>query len=313
MNPVWYTKYRPKTIEDYVFNDEKLKSQVQKWIENGSTPHLLLTGAPGCGKTSLARLLVEQLGIEETDIKKISATIFTKKGDVEELEPFLNSGSWGGKGRYIILDEGDKMPPKIQDMLRNIIGEEDEDYRFIITGNYTHKFTPAFKSRLTHIQFKEMPKDSFIDRLFTIMEQESVMPKSEEDFMKLVDATYPDLRSAIDMLEADTIDGTYTFKDSGEEIADWAVDSVALMQAGKFRECRELVVKSLSLEEYDTFFTFLYENLELIMEFNGEVDYNKVDAGIIAIKNAAAEDSLIANREINLAALMIRLGKIYNG
>lgn len=313
MEQVWFTKYRPKNVDEYVFNDEHLKEQVKQWIERGSFPHLLLTGDPGCGKTSLAKMLIDTIGYDDIDVKHVSASVCNRVENIRnDIVPYVESGAYGDKGRIVILDEGDKLTTDAKDMLRNLVGEENEDYRFILIGNYEHKFPPALKSRFTHIAFKAMPKNEFQLRLIEIIDKENVTITDEQHFIDLVDSKYPDLRGAINALEANTINGVYKPVQMTSEIKDWQTDSIAMMQAGNFREARELLTKSLSYEEYDSFYTMMYENIEVIMS---DEDFNpiplKVDAGLLAIKNAMVDDTMVANREINLAALMVRLHKIY--
>ena len=73
-NQLWVERYRPKSVTDYVFVDERQKQQVEGWIANGSIPHLLLSGDPGTGKTTLAKVLIHELGVEDYDVLEINAS-----------------------------------------------------------------------------------------------------------------------------------------------------------------------------------------------------------------------------------------------
>ena len=108
---LWTEKYRPKDVDGYVFRDTQQREQIQAWIKEGSIPHLLLSGAPGVGKTTLAKILITQLEIDEYDVLEINAsrensvdTIRDKISGFVETMPF-------GKFKVVLLDEADYISP----------------------------------------------------------------------------------------------------------------------------------------------------------------------------------------------------------
>ena len=111
MKELWVEKFRPKTVSEYVFVDDSQKRQVQSWIKEGSIPHLLFSGAAGIGKTTLAKVLLNELGIESYDILEINAsrennveTVRDKIINFVQMMPF-------GPFKCVLLDEADYLTP----------------------------------------------------------------------------------------------------------------------------------------------------------------------------------------------------------
>lgn len=106
MKEVWYKKYRPREVKDYVFQDDFLKSKVEEWIEKKFFGNIMLLGSPGSGKTSLAKLLVEQCGFDDSDVRYISASLTNGIDDIrEKVVNFSERSSFGMNGRVVVLDE----------------------------------------------------------------------------------------------------------------------------------------------------------------------------------------------------------------
>jgi replication factor C small subunit len=143
MKELWVEKYRPKTIEDYVFKDEAQKRQVKAWINEGSIPHLLFSGSAGIGKTTLAKVLLNELNIEDFDVLEINASrensvdvIRDKITNFVQMIPF-------GPFKVVLLDEADYLTLNAQAILRGLMETYSSTSRFILTCNYPNKVIPA--------------------------------------------------------------------------------------------------------------------------------------------------------------------------
>lgn len=205
----------------------------------------------------------------------------------------------------IVTHNCDYLSPNAQAGLRNVIGENDH-VRFILIGNYPHKIIDALKSRCMPIMFNEMSKNNFIARLCDILIAENVNA-TEEALMAHVEACYPDLRKAINSLEAMTKNGVLQMPIvTTGEATDWMNYALAYFESGDIETGRKYILDNITYDDYEFFYDYLYRNVEI---FSG-TDADKRDACIIAIADALVTDVSVANREINLSACLSRLSRI---
>ena len=144
---LWVEKYRPSTVKDYVFKDNTQRKQVQNWINDGGIPHLLFSGSPGTGKTTIAKVLINELSIEDADVLYINAS---RDNGVEmirkKITAFSETMPWGDF-KVILLDEADHISPEGQAALRGVMEQYHASVRFILTCNYPNMIIPALHSR----------------------------------------------------------------------------------------------------------------------------------------------------------------------
>ena len=136
MKQLWAEKYRPRTIDEYVFRDDAQREQVKSWIDSGAIPHLLFSGAPGVGKTTLARILIHQLAINEYDVLEINASRENSVDTIrDKITGFVQTMPFGDF-KVVLLDEADYISPNGQAALRGVMETYHASARFILTCNY---------------------------------------------------------------------------------------------------------------------------------------------------------------------------------
>jgi DNA polymerase III delta prime subunit len=140
MKDLWVEKYRPNTIDGYVFKDPSQKEQIQSWIKQGTIPHLLLSGSAGIGKTTIAKILINELDVQDTDVLIANGSKEGRKIEwVDKLIMFCQTMPFG-EFKVVLIDEADYMNlHSVQPALRNLMEEYSTSVRFILTCNYPNK------------------------------------------------------------------------------------------------------------------------------------------------------------------------------
>ena len=305
MKELWVEKCRPRDVDGYVFRDEVQREQVKQWIKEGTIPHLLFSGAAGIGKTTLAKILINALGIDTYDVLEINASRENNVDNVRNnITNFVSTMPFG-QFKIVLLDEADYLSPNAQAALRGVMEEYAQTARFIMTCNYPHKIIPALHSRCQGFHIEKVDHTEFTARAATVLVTEGV--EFELDVLdSYVKATYPDLRKCLNLLQMNSVDGKLKSpSESNAGTADYKLAMVDLFKAGKVREARKLLCEQARPEEMEEIFKWMYNNLELFAQTE-----EQKDEAIIAIRKGAANASLVADQEINLSATFTELIQI---
>ena len=306
MKELWVEKYRPNTADGYVFVDDQQREQVLTWIRDGSIPHLMLSGPAGTGKTTLAKLLINELGIDDFDVMYANGSKEARKVEwVDKLISFCQTMPFG-KFKIVLIDEADYMNPNsVQPALRNLMEDYSQSVRFILTCNYPNKIIPPLHSRCQGFHITKTDHTEFTARVATVLVTEGV--EFELDTLDTyVKATYPDLRKCLNLLQPNSQSGTLVPPDAADRaVKDWKLDCVGLFKAGRVREARTLLCQSADAEESNDIFRWMYDNLELWADTP-----EKQDQAIIIIRDGIAKIPLVIDQEINLSATLIELSNI---
>lgn len=302
---LWVEKYRPKTLSEYVFKDTRQKKIVEGWIKDKSIPHLLFHGSAGTGKTTLAKVLINDLEMEDADVLYINASRDNGVDLIRErITRFASTMPWG-EFKIILLDEADYITPNGQAALRGVMEEYHSVVRFILTCNYVNRIIPAVKSRLQEFHISNQDQTDFTARVAEILIEEGI-DVDIETIDHYVRATYPDLRKTINSVQQNITDGKLTPPDESDELAsDWRLQMVSLFRDKKLRDARQLICSNATPEDFDDIYKFLYRNLD----FFGDTDEAQ-DAAVVIIRNGMVKHTQVADPEINLAATMIELENI---
>ena len=303
-NQLWVEKYRPETVKDYVFVDQYQKDQVEGWIRDESIPHLLFSGDPGTGKTTLAKVLIHELGVEDYDVLEINASRENSVDVVRnKIVNFVQTMPFG-KFKVVLLDEADYLTPAGQAALRNDMEAYHLTARFILTCNYQHRIIPALKSRCHEFHITKTDKTEFTARVATVLVTENI--EFDLDILDTyVDATYPDLRKCLNQVQVNSSSGKLVAgKNKTNSEDELLVEATTLFKAGKVFEGRQTLLQYLSLypTRIEDIYRWMYNNLDLWGNSN-----EKRDANIIVIRNGLANLSLVGIPEISLAATLIEL------
>jgi DNA polymerase III delta prime subunit len=265
---------------------------------------LLFSGNAGIGKTTLAKLLLNELNVNPLDILEVNGS---RQTGVDEMRNRITGFSQMipfGDFKVILLDEADYLSINAQAALRGIMEEYHNTVRFILTCNYPNKVIPAIHSRCQSFHIAKTDQVEFTARVAEILISEGVT--FDLDVLDTyVKATYPDLRKCINMVQQNSTAGSLisaSQSDSGE--ADWKIQMVDLFKEGKIFEARKLLCGTVRAEEMEDIYRWLYDNISLFG------DNEKQESAILVIKQGLVDHTLVVDPEINLAATLIRLARL---
>jgi DNA polymerase III delta prime subunit len=295
---LWVEKYRPISLDTYIGN-EHLKSKVKVYLESGDLPHLLLFGKAGTGKTTLAKLLVNNIDCDHLYINASDEnSVDTVRDKVKSFASTLGFKDM----KIVILDECDYITPNAQAALRNLMETFSKHCRFILTCNFVERIIDPIQSRCQSFQVIPPDRKQVAIHLSNILTSENV--ESEvSDIALLVNSGYPDIRRVINSAQRQSIDGKLTIDKQSIVENDYKLKLLEILKkqdkASAFKNIRQLLADS-QVKDYADLFRLLYDEVD---------SYGKghIAECILVIAKYELSDSQVVDKEINAMAMIIEL------
>lgn len=310
----WAIAYRPKTVKDFLFQDETTKSLVLKFIDEKNIPHLLLSGHRGTGKSSLVNVLKHEINIDDMDFLYINAS-FDNSIDVirTKVNSFVNTFAMSAF-KMVYLDEADRLTPAAQDALKSMVEDYAENARFIFTCNKPSRIIPELKSRCQEIAFRTLNKDEVFAKAVEILDLEGV-DLEQKNIAKLIkayrDATFPDFRKLLNTLQQNVIDGVLqeSVVELSGETTEANLEMLEMMENKQWSRIRTHMAENTPSDAWEDVYRFLYTYIGDLPSFS---DQANLDEAIVVIADHLYKNNFVADPEINFAACIVKLSRISN-
>ena len=300
---LWVEKYRPKTIQETILPDD-LKETFQKIVDSGEIPNMLFTGTAGLGKTTVARAICNELGLDYIVINgSEEGNIDTLRGKIKQ---FASSVSLSGGYKVVILDEADYLNPQsTQPALRGFIEEFSQNCRFILTCNFKNRIIEPLHSRCGVYEFNTSKKDladlagQFFKRFVYILEQEGV-PYQQKAVADLIMKYAPDWRRVLNEGQRSAISG-FAIDGSSVGVSSSSIDSlVVALKEKNFKAMRKWVVDNLDMDT-TAIFRGVYDSM------NTYVESQSIPQLVLILADYQYKDAFVADHELNIVACMTEI------
>ncbi len=278
-------------------------------LEDGDIPHLLFSGVQGSGKTTLALIMINALGIDPVDLLTLNSSD-ENSVDVmrNKIKAFVSTYATGDF-KVIHLEEADYLTPNAQAVLRRVMEEYAETSRFIFTCNYPNKIMPAIRSRCQEFKFTRHDINDVTEYAANILVKEKIK-FNLNSLDKYIRVAYPDIRKIINTLQQHSKTGVLLDSNDVDDSGEYKMKLLEYIEKDDWENARILCCGRIAPEEWEDVYRFIYESLDKSEKF--KVGKNR-DAAIVALAEFLYKHAVSADSEINAAALFIKLKLIGQG
>ena len=295
---LWVEKYRPTTLDTYIGN-EHLKSKVKVYLESGDLPHLLLFGKAGTGKTTLAKLLVNNINC---DYLYINASDENSVDVVREKVKNFASTMGFQDMKVIILDECDYITPNAQAALRNLMETFSKHCRFILTCNFVERIIDPIQSRCQSFQIIPPDRKQVAVHMSNILQSENVK-SDNKDIVTLVNGGYPDIRRVINSAQRQVVDDNLVIDEAMITQNDYKLSLLEILKTqdkkNSFKNIRQLIADS-KVTDFSDLFRLLFDTID---------DWGKghIAECILLLSQYQQSDAVVVDKEINIMAMFTEI------
>jgi DNA polymerase III delta prime subunit len=295
---LWVEKYRPSTMDTYIGN-EHLKSKVSIYLESGDLPHLLLFGKAGTGKTTLAKLLVNNI---DCDYIYINASDENSVEVVRDKVKNFASTLGFQELKVIILDECDYITPNAQAALRNLMETFSKHCRFILTCNYVERIIDPIQSRCQSFQIIPPDRKQVALHVSNILQNEKV-DATVDDIVTIVNGGYPDIRRVINSIQRQVVNGKLVIDEGMAIQNDYKNQVLDILKTqdkkNSFKNIRQVLADS-KITDFSDLFRLLFDTVD---------DWGRghVAECILTLSQYQQSDAVVVDKEINVMAMFVEV------